>query len=167
MQDHSLQNLTRELGRVPDLSTALAASLDAAIAMLHADFGTLQLYRAGELILAAQRGFEEPFLKAFGRVAADDDCACGRAMRSGRPIVIRDVSLDPEFAPFRPVAAEAGYRAVQSTPLLTSAGHFIGMPSTHFREPHVPSDDEMASMAAYGTAIADTVQRFVAGMLVR
>ena len=164
-QDPYLQKLTRDLVRAPDLNAALATALDAAIAMLHADFGNIQLYRAGELTIAAQRGFKEPFLKTFWRVAADDDCACGRAMRSGRPIVIRDVTVDPEFTPFRPIAAEAGYRAVQSTPLVTSTGHFVGMLSTHFREPHAPRDDDMARLGAYAAVVADTIQRFVAGLL--
>jgi len=164
--DDRLQDLIKELARAAELNAALHIAVDAAIALLHADCGNIQLYRAGELTIAAQRGFHEPFLKAFGRVAADDDCACGRAMRSGRPVVIRDVTLDLEFAPFRAVAAEAGYRGVQSTPLVTSTGHFIGMLSTHFAEPHAPSDEEMAMLAPYATVIADTVQRFVAGRLI-
>ena len=164
--DFRLQHLIRDLAQAPDLDAALHRALDAAIALLRADYGNIQLYRAGELTIAAQRNFKAPFLKALGRVAADADCACGRAMRAGRPVVIGDVELDPEFAPFRGIAAEAGFRGVQSTPLVTSSGHFVGMLSTHFAEPHVPSDSDMAKLAAYATAVADTVQRFVAGMLV-
>ncbi len=161
-----LQHLSKDLACAPDLSAALYVGLDAAITLLQADFGNIQLYRAGELTIAAQRGFKGPFLEVFQRVAADDDCACGRAMRGGRAVVIRDVTLDPEFAPFRAIAAAAGFRAVQSTPLVTTTGFFVGMLSTHFARPHAPSDDDMAMLAACALVISDTVQRFVAGMLV-
>jgi hypothetical protein len=52
-------------------------------------------------------------------VRKDDGCACGRAIQKGQQIVIHDVEAEEAFAPFRKAAAEAGYRAVQSTPLIT------------------------------------------------
>lgn len=154
--------LTRGISTTHSLHEALSTALDAAIALLLADFGNIQLYRAGVLTIAVHRGVTASFLERFQRVAADDDCACGRAMREGRATIIPDVMFDPEFAPYRDIAAETGFRAVQSTPLVTTSGLFMGMLSTQFREPHTPSDEEMAMLGLYATAVADTIQRFVA-----
>ena len=40
------------------------------------------------------------------------------------------------------VSLDAGVRAVQSTPLLSSGGTILGMISTHYCEPHRPSERE-------------------------
>ncbi|HEX9461917.1 MAG TPA: GAF domain-containing protein [Alphaproteobacteria bacterium] len=158
--------MTRQLSACTSLDAALQLVLDATIALLSADYGNIQLYRGGQLLIMCHRGFKENFLNVFGRVSVDDDCACGRALREGRPVVIPDVELDPQFAPFRAVAAEAGYRAVQSTPLVTSGGHFVGMMSTHFARPHAPSKDEMVLTGSYARQLADAVQKFVAAAVV-
>jgi len=154
--------LAREISATSSLGQALSTAVDAATALLRADFGNIQLYRAGILTIAVHRGLSQNFLERFGRVAADDDCACGRAMREGRATIIPDVALDRAFAPFRDIAAETGFRAVQSTPLITTNGLFVGMMSTHFRRPHAPTDEEMAMLGVYAGAVADTIQRFVA-----
>lgn len=163
--DAGTAELAKALSACTSLDAALQTVLDAAIALHGADFGNIQLYRGKELIIACQRGFKEPFLRTFARVSVDDDCACGRAMREGRPIIIEDVETDPVFAPFRAVAAEAGFRAVQSTRLVTSGDIFVGMISTHFSQPHVPSKQEMVLIGIYARLLADAVQRFVAAML--
>ena len=154
--------LTREVSATRSLPQALTTALDAAMALLLAEFGNIQLYRAGALTIGVHRGVPPSFLERFKRVAADDDCACGRAMREGRATIISDVTVDDDFAPFRDIAEEVGFRAVQSTPLVTTSGLFIGMLSTQFREPHTPSDEEMTMLGLYATAVADTIQRFVA-----
>jgi GAF domain-containing protein len=160
--EHHVATLTREISTTRSLDQALSTALDAAMALLLADFGDIQLYRAGALTIAVHRGLGPNFLERFQRVAADDDCACGRAMREGRATIVPDVMLDRDSAHYCDVAAETGFRAVQSTPLVTTSGLFIGMLSTHFREPHTPSDEEMTMLGLYATAVADTIQRFVA-----
>jgi GAF domain-containing protein len=102
------------------------------------------------LAIAAQRGFDRRFLEAFATVSAKDNSACGRALRYGRSVIISDVDEDGDFAPFREIAHEAGYRGVISTPLTTSWGHIVGVISAHFPQPHRPS----AAHIAEGEVIA-------------
>jgi hypothetical protein len=45
-----------------------------------------------------------------------DGCACGRAWQTGEQIMVEDVCLDEAFAPFRQIAAEAGFRSVHEHP---------------------------------------------------
>jgi two-component sensor histidine kinase len=57
------------------------------------------------------------------------------ALARGERVIIPDVAQDPAYAPSLAAARVAGYRAVQSTPLLTATGGPLGMLSTHFRQP--------------------------------
>ena len=41
----------------------------------------------------------------------------GTAIRTGRPCVVRDIALDPTFAPWREAAVQRGYRSVVALPL--------------------------------------------------
>lgn len=157
---HQLAQLRRRLSACLDLQHALTTALDAALELHETHLGNIQLYRAGALLIAAQRGFEAPFLEAFRRVSVDDDTACARAMREGRSLIIRDIELDREFAPFRAIAAEAGFRAVQSTPMVGSNGLFAGMISTHFAEPHTPSEQQMLVLDFLAEEVADTIHKF-------
>lgn len=129
--------------------------LDDVIALHGAEFGNLQLPIGDELMIAAQRGFKAPFLHAFERVKAADPSVCGRALRDGRPLVIADVEEDPSFAPFRHVAREAGYRAVQSAPLLTKDSQVMGVVSTHFANVHAPTQIEMLLLREYSVLAAE------------
>jgi GAF domain-containing protein len=65
----------------------------------------------------------------------DDASACAQALRRGSRVVVADVRTDPSFAPCRNIAEEAGFLAVQSTPLIGASGDVLGVLSTHFREP--------------------------------
>jgi two-component system CheB/CheR fusion protein len=137
-----LHEASNRLWQSAELNAGLQEVLDAALAMLGADMGNVQLLNpaTGSLEIAAQRGFQKDFLEFFRDVSADDNSACARSLRTGNRVVIEDVEKDAEFAPLRPVAAKAGYRAVQSTPLIAHNGELLGVLSTHFREPQVPSD---------------------------
>ena len=122
----------------------LKATLDAVLRATGADKGNVQALRPEGLRIVAQRGFEQPFLDYFACVD-DERSACGAAMRGGRRIVIPDVASDPMFAgtPAEPVMAQAGVRAVQSTPLLGAHGELIGVLSTHYASPRsLSADDE-------------------------
>src|SRR5262249_27228480 len=85
--------------------------------------------------------------------------ACGRAIRERNSIVIEDVLCDREYAPYRTIALEADYRGVQSTPLISSSGAFVGVLSTHFPAAHRPSDSETQAVMVLGTMTADAIIR--------
>jgi GAF domain-containing protein len=78
-------------------------------------------------------------------------------------VIIGDVETDPEFAAFRDIAVQSGFRAVQSTPLVTSHGRFVGILSTHFAQPHVPSKAEMTLIGFCANVAADAVWPFLDG----
>lgn len=156
-----LHNLTTKLILCNNFSGALDDILDEIINFHNADFGNVQLYRpqSRTLEIARQRGFKPEFLKTFETVSNIDPCACGRALRLNKPIVIESVDNDPEFVPYIKIAQAAGFRAVQSTPMITSDGKIVGVLSTHFRESKLPSDDQMLVTSLYASQAADILER--------
>ena len=129
---------------------AVARVLADAVALQGAEFGNLQLLAEdGVLLIVEQIGFKAPFLQVFKEVRPKDGCACGRAMRTRKPVVIPDIKADEEYRPFLKVAEAAGYRAVETTPLFTDEGFLVGLVSTHFGKIHTPTRIEMDTLTAY------------------
>ena len=140
----------------------LNAVVDTAIAITGADKGNLQLLDSttGALTIAAQCGFEEPFLKFFASVR-NDASACATAMRSGERVIVEDVQESEIFAGqlSKDVLIDAGVCAVTSTPLLASTGNLLGMISTHFATPHRPNERELHLMDLLARQVADYLER--------
>jgi GAF domain-containing protein len=116
-------------------------------------------WRSGHLTIVVKRGFDSDFLKRFRIITAEQGSACGRAVRYRRPIVIEDVRLDPEFKPYVEIAISTGFCAVQSTPMISSSGAFLGVVSTHFPARHRPADREMAAVKLAGELAANAIIR--------
>src|SRR5689334_10438108 len=122
------------MSQVMESRSTLLEILDDAIEADGAAKGNVQLFNSvlGGLEIVAQRGFDESFLETFRIVRADEPSACGRALRFKRRVVISGIRADLFYSPYLTVAAEAGYRAVQSTPIVAKDGVAIGILSTHF-----------------------------------
>lgn len=156
-----LLDLSTRLIASPDLKTLASEAVQASVTLHRADFGNLQLVdpATGKLCVAGQQGFSTDCLDAFAVVSAHADCACGRALRHREAVAISDVEQDRGFAPYRIIAARAGFRAVQSTPLIDHSGDVLGVLSTYFRQPHVFSSGQMQTIAYYARQAAEMVAR--------
>jgi PAS domain S-box-containing protein len=156
-----LHEASARLWREGELHAWLKEMLRAAIELLKADKGTIQLFDASRkiLVIAAHQGFEQPFLDFFKEVSADNGSACGRALRWGRRLIVEDIEADDGYAPFRAVALAAGYRATQSTPLVGRDGRPLGMLSTQFRDVHRPTPHELDLLDLYARQAADFIER--------
>ncbi len=156
-------SLSRELARLSDakdLDELLSAAVDGAIALVGADFGTVQLRDPSteSLRIVAHRGFDEDFLRHFA-VVDDDASVCGRALAAQAQVMVPDVAADAGFAPHRAVAARSGFRAVQSTPVL-HGDRLLGMISTHFGEVRDLSDAELALLRRFALAVGECLAGF-------
>jgi PAS domain S-box-containing protein len=157
---NGLHHLSTRLLAATELGPLLEEILEATIALLAADFGTIQLWdpATGVLTLAAQRGFQQDFLDSFDHVHAGTG-SWGVALERRARVVVEDVRTDPLFAPHVPIAASAGFRAVQSTPLFSRTGEPLGMISTHFRQPHRPADRDLWFTDFYARQAAELIER--------
>lgn len=156
-----LNDLVARLVHAQDLDSALHEVLDAAISLMDADKGHIQLFDTNHrtLRIAAQRGFDEGFLRHFAEVDGEHESACGRALRQGKRVVIPDLNSEPGAGALRQVADKAGYLAVQSTPLLGQNGSPMGMLSTHWRQPTQPSEQALRMLDLYARQGAQFIER--------
>jgi GAF domain-containing protein len=140
-----LSEQLRSCGEAESLANCL---LHNALKLSNARFGNVQFvsWEEGYVEIEAQSGFGDEFLNFFERVRFADSSACARALRDRRPIVVEDVTKDRQFAPYSEILHRANVRAVQSTPMISSSGAFVGVLSTHFPQVHRPTDTEMRSM---------------------
>jgi len=145
-----LYDSSARLQTAPDLQTALEEILQSSIRLMRADFGDVQLYDAERKVirLIALQGFDKPFVETFRVVGADDDTACGRAIRAGKRVIIEDLEQDELYAPGREAAA-VEYRSAQSTPLFDRNGALLGVLSTYWRAPHQPSEQDLLTLDLY------------------
>jgi signal transduction histidine kinase len=145
-----------------DFDLCLGHIVDTAVAVTGAQMGNLQLLNSsGQLNIAAQRGFKEPFLKFFEAVCPGETAACGAAAQSARRIAIDDITQSDVFRghPARDVLLHAGVRAVQSTPLLSSSDRLLGIISTHFTVPRKLGERELRLMDLLARQAADFIER--------
>ncbi len=156
-----LHELSARLVVLQDLPKTLEEILNVTLELQQADFGNIQLYdpESATLHIVAQRGFSQAFLDHFRVVSATEPSACGRVLQSRSRVIIEDVEQDADYAPHRLAAAEAGYRGVQSTPIFGRDGSIKGVLSTHFREPHRPSHQDLQMTDLYMRIAAELIER--------
>ena len=152
------------IGLTRVLQYTLERILTDAIDAVGADFGNLQLVnrRTHTLGIAVQRGFGIDFLDHFRSVGLRDGSACGRAFRHRATTLIANIADDEGFATHRDIARSAGFRAVQSTPLITRSGRLLGMLSVHFRTPRSAAPRQMRYVETRAFHGANTVERLSA-----
>jgi len=164
--DLAAMTLLREVGSRcvrsgADLNECLEAILDAAIGLVSANKGNIQLFDGdtNSLKIAVKRGFDESFLKYFEQV--DCEAACGAAMQSRQQVMVADVLTSEIFVgqPAQRVLLDAGVRAVVSTPVVSSKGNVLGMLSVHFSEPTHPGDRELYLIELIARLAGDYLER--------
>ncbi len=154
-----LQELSARILSSADLPALLKPLLDATVEMQGADFGSVQLHDSflERLDVVAQHGFDTAILQRFASVAIDESTSSGRSIAQRRRVVVFDVNEDERYAPMRQLAADAGFRAVHSTPLFDRNDAPLGVLTTHFREPHQPSPRVQRLTDLYARQFADVI----------
>jgi GAF domain-containing protein len=142
-----------------DIESVLDFTLAQGLCLGEAELGNVQLmdWKTGYLKIASQKGFGEEFLTFFKNVTTKDGSVCARALRRREPVIVEDVISDIEFASFWAIACPPVFRAVQSTPIVSSSGALIGVLSTHFPSPHKPSNATMAALKALARSAANAI----------
>ena len=158
-----IEQMVKRLRGQSSFEYAAQVILNDVIALHGAEFGNVQLKVGDHLVIVVQRGFKASFLEIFREVKPQDGCACGRALRTGRPVAITDVETDQEFAPYRATARAAGFRSVVTTPLLTRQKVLVGTVSVHFVNVHAPAAIEMDTLWVYSLTAADHLHASLGG----
>src|SRR4030095_739797 len=142
-----IQEISTLLIQEGNLAALYDRVLDAAIALMSADMGSMQTFHSeqGELRLLAWRGFHPESAAFWARVHLDSASTCGVALSEGRRVMVPDTEACDFMAGTGDLDAyrRSNIRAVQSTPLVSRSGRLLGMISTHWREPHQPSERDL------------------------
>src|ERR1044072_6188884 len=144
-----------------DRNGCLQEILSVAIEITGAEKGNIQLLNAatGVLEMCVQKGFDRAFLEFF----RDENpfSACGHAIEIQQRVVVEDVRKSALFVgtPLLKALSDAHVLAVQSTPLISSAGHVLGVISTHFGSPCRPTEQEIRLMDLLARQAADYLER--------
>lgn len=137
--------------------------LDAAVTILHSDFGSMQMFypERGELRLLASRGFSPEAVRFWEWVRPNSNCSCGEAFRRRERVVVSDVGECVFMAGTTDLEAyrQAEIRAAQSTPLISRSGQLVGMISTHWRRPHQPAERELRLLDILARQASDLIER--------
>ena len=145
-----------------DIPGCLKEILNVAIEISAADKGIIQLldHESKALTIAAQSGFEQPFLSFFANIE-DGESVWKAAMDSHQRVIVEDIRESKFLAgrPSLPKLEDAGVRAVQSVPLMSSTAKLLGIISTHFSAPHRPSEQELRLMDLLARQTADYLER--------
>lgn len=129
-------------------SGLLREVLDAAIAVDAAVAGAIQRadLAAGCLRFTVWRGLPDRFIAGFDPVPFDATTSCVQAYAEHRRVVIRDVRVDPSALGWADAALDAGFVAVQSTPLTDGSRTLRGILNTHFDRPHHPATGSLREL---------------------
>jgi hypothetical protein len=122
--------------------------------ILHKDRSTLRM--------AAQQGFGPTFMEQFS-VVHEDFAACGATLKRKERVLVNDVTTDPIYKRkfVLDVTRREGVRSLQSVPLFTSFGHFVGVIAVHYGTCGMPSISAYQLESRHVQDVADHVEQFV------
>jgi PAS domain S-box-containing protein len=158
-----LQQISTQLIHASDAEVLYEKVLDAAVAIMRSDFASMQMFypQRGELRLLAYRGFNPTAAAFWEWVRPGSGSTCGVALATGDRSIVPDIELSDFMAGSEDLETyrQTGIRAVQSTPLLSRAGGLLGMISTHWRNPHQPSERDLRLLDVLARQAADLIER--------
>ena len=161
-----LQTISTRLISETTLDSLYLHILDAAITLLSADAASVQMLDTDHesLLLLSWRNFHPSSAAFWQRVTARADSACGWALRDNRRVVVPDIESCELMAGTQDQQEyrRSGIRAVQSTPLCSRSGKPLGMLSTHWRKPHVPTEEDFRLFDVLARQAADLIERTLA-----
>lgn len=159
---HLLQEVSSTLIDEQAVQGLYERLLAVASQVMRSDFASMQrLHREHDALeLLAHRGFSPEAVERWKWVQATSSTTCGATFRDRSRVIAADVERSLEvglddLAIFR----RLGIRSVQSTPLVSRSGEFLGVISTHWREPHAPSERDLRLFDVIARQAADLIER--------
>ncbi len=118
---------------------------------------------------AAHVGFEDGYLEAVTITWDDSETGrgpTGTAIRTGQPVVVRDVLTDPAYAPWREEATRRGYASSIALPLI-AGGRTFGALNIYAAEPDAFAAGEIELLRRLADNLAFGVEALRTRMLMR
>jgi PAS domain S-box-containing protein len=158
-----LQAISTWLIQGGDLEALYRQILDAAIAVMRSDMGSMQLLypEKNALRLLVWNGFDPASASFWEWVRLDSATTCGVALRTQERVIVPDIETCDFMAGTEDleVSRQSGIRAVQSTPLIARDGRLLGMISTHWRAPHQSAKRDLRLLDVLARFATDLMER--------
>ena len=151
-----LYKLSEMLTRRDGLADILQEVLRAAIELLHADSGDVQIHDAADdhWNIIAEFGVREGFLEA-----TRGNSITREALRRRRTVVVDDVARDQTLAQLAPIYSSHAIVSVVCVPMLESDGRVLGLVSTYFSKFRQPTDRELLLFDLYTRQGGHAIER--------
>ncbi len=167
----ALQRISTELVTEQDPKALYDHMVEGMMSLMGSDAASFQAVdpKTGQLVLLAWRGFHPDSARFWQTMDADGGTSYAAAVVRGERIVVHDIGSDtsPIDAANQKEYRRSNLRAVQSTPLVSRLGKRLGMVSTYWREPHTPSEEDLARLDVLARQAADLIERVQAETKVR
>lgn len=158
-----LHEISTLLIQEDDLDTLYSRILDAAASLMSSAMASMQLFdpERNELRLLAWKGFHPQSAIFWERVHPDSRSTCGQALSTGCRVTVPDIETCDFMAGTADLdeCRRSNIRAVQSTPLVSRRGQLLGMISTHWSEPHQPTERGLWRLDVLARQAADLIER--------
>lgn len=158
-----LQSISTRVITQEDVAELYREIVAAARLVMRSEVATLHSHdpQRDELHLLAADGLS-PESSVGWQVLVDGDCtSCDRAKQSRQRVVVSNLK-SAEFlkdSALYKAYESSGIRSVQSTPLISRDGNFLGMLSTHWQAEHEPSERELQLFDVVARQAADLLER--------
>lgn len=120
----------------------------------------LLLDEAGRLRSGAAPSLPDFYVRAIdGLEIGPHIGSCGAAAALKRRVIVEDVLLHPNWAPFRELARQAEFRACWSEPVFSSEGEVLGTFAMYYAEPRKPLPSELVFIATTAHLAGIAIER--------
>jgi PAS domain S-box-containing protein len=157
---HEISTLLIQEGNLDSLYNRI---VDAATGLMSSDMASMQLLdpQRDQLRLLSWKGFHPQSAAFWESVHFNSASTCGIALATGSRVVVPDVDVCDFMAGTADLDEyrRSNIRAVQSTPLVSRSGQLLGMISTHWREPHQPTERALWRLDVLARQAADLIER--------
>jgi PAS domain S-box-containing protein len=164
-----LQALSTTIAHAGDFSALLQEILTASSDLTGTDKGNIQLVApdTGNLRIVVHQGLGRRLLEHFAERGWD--ATCGAAHRLGQRVIVEDITQEPSVQGTveLEIVLEDGIRAIQSTPLVSRDGRFLGMLNNYYREVHRPPASDLRILDLLARMAADFIERSQAEQALR
>lgn len=159
MQDITITKRMREMERLEsdilhlnsDINIALRDVLGAYLQGLEAFFPKMltciHRVKNGRLTNGVSPSLPIGYVEALeGTPIGENIGSCGMAAATKRQVIVGDIATDPKWEKYKSVALEYELHACWSNPVIDADGGVMGTVSMYYREPKLPSDEELKVM---------------------
>lgn len=157
----ALSDFSARLWLVTDPSKVIEEVLGASTKLLGSDTTCVQMFDpvTQTLVIQAHHGIDPEVVEQYRVQSIHANTASATAARTGTRVIVPDLTAESEFASLQGFACVAGFRAVQSTPMMDHHGQCRGVLTTYFQEPDALSAHQLMALDLYVRQASSCLER--------